>query len=303
MRVRTWGYRNDVIIRNEETGLVLPSAPEFDADGTWPPVTTDWTPMRWGLFEAEQLGEMANYAYVVVNFSRQSQVWVITDSLLTDINLHEGVLQIPFWHRSLFRLKDQPLASSKDLTPFLVKDFSFLRKSAIPLTSRSRYELRRLVHAERWQRHDPVIQLPPGATHEVTHSVTTGLTAEGSQALSKALGLNLGGNVAGIQAGISSQLTRQFGLRLEITAQQEQAKKLTLSNQSASRYTRYALWHVDHRVTVTALELLPSSVVMKDGGAWTKDGEDPRARWAPRGEAEFAASDDMFITFTEIDRS
>jgi hypothetical protein len=40
----------DVLIRNQETGA-LPPAPEFGQDALWPPVTTAWWPLRWGLFE------------------------------------------------------------------------------------------------------------------------------------------------------------------------------------------------------------------------------------------------------------
>ena len=212
--------------------MTLPSAPEFDADGTWPPVTTDWTPVRWELFEAGSSEKLASYARYVLWAPFPGEL-VIAAPLLTNINLHEGVLE---YHNEL---RDLP---------------------ALPLGSSPPYELRRLVYAQRWRRQHPVTQSPPGAEHEVTHSVTTGLTAENSKALSRALGLNLGGNIAGIQARINSQIIEESGLRLEITAQQEKTRKLTLANQSASNYRRYALWHVDHRVTDTALELLRSSI-------------------------------------------
>lgn len=46
-----------------------------------------------------------------------------------------------------------------------------------------RNELRRLVHAARWKRQDPVIQLPPASAHEMTYSVITGLSIEHTQTL------------------------------------------------------------------------------------------------------------------------
>ena|ERR1039457_238430 len=154
-------------------------------------------------------------------------------------------------------------------------------------------ELRRVVHAVRWQRQDPVIQLPPGSTLEVTHSVTTGLTVERSQMLAKSLGLSTGTNAAGVQARLSSQLNREFRLQLDIRAQEEKTRKLTVTNESAAHYRRFALWHVSHRITVDALDV-----------PIHEECSTPCfATWVRRGDVEFVLGAHPFLTYTEVPRS
>jgi hypothetical protein len=136
-----------------------------------------------------------------------------------------------------------------------------------------------------------VIKLAPGSTHEVTHSVTTGLTVERSQTLAKSLGLSAGPNLTGIQAKLSSQMNKEFGLKLDITAQEPESSKLTITNQSDEHYRLFALWHVDQRITVDALDLAvraprPSGQV--------------HATWTSRGTVDFMAAHDPFITYAEI---
>jgi hypothetical protein len=155
------------------------------------------------------------------------------------------------------------------------------------------HELRRLVYSARWQREDPVVQLPPGSTHEMTHSVTTGLSVEHSQMLAKSLGLSVGGDTAGFPARLSSQLQEDFGFRLNITAQKERSTKLTLTNQSSDCYRLFALWHVDHRITVDVLDLPVRRGLSRE----------LRPAWAPRGDVQFVTAGEPFITFTEIRRS
>jgi hypothetical protein len=155
------------------------------------------------------------------------------------------------------------------------------------------HELRRLVYAARWQREDPVVQLPPGSTHEMTHTVTTGLSVERSQMLARSLGLSVGGDTAGLQAKLNSQLQEDFGFKLNISAQEERSTKLTLTNQSSDCYRLFALWHVDHRITVDALDMPVRRGI--SGGF--------RPTWAPRGNAQFVTTNEPFITFMEIRRS
>jgi hypothetical protein len=310
----------DVIIQNEETDLVLSSAPEFSADGTWPPVATDWTPLRWELFEAAMSGELGRFAYEMVKRDNENTKLKrkvgFSDTLIANISRQDGF--IGGNAQGTLSLMDLVYYNAPGIWPTPMTDLEVFslketwddpsRRKVFPFDTTGHEELRRVVHSARWRRQDPVIQLPPGATHEVTHSVTTGLTAERSQTLSRALGLNVGGGAAGIQAQINSQLTQEFGLRLEITAQQEQVRKLTLSNQSANNSRRFALWHIDQQITITALEMPPTAFHWAAGQLSPRRGKDPlnrglRSRWAPRGEVEFVASDEPFITFIEIDRS
>jgi hypothetical protein len=131
---------------------------------------------------------------------------------------------------------------------------------------------------------------------------------------------------------LSSQVNKEFGLRLEITAQEESTRTLTLVNQSENRYRRFALWHIDHQITVTALDLvgyehldsagykrlensaLGSSRVKRlalrgiDRHFSVESSAQPgrtgllRPIWAPRAEAVFATADAAHVTYVEIDR-
>jgi hypothetical protein len=299
--VRLRAIVSDVTIRNTETGLVLPSAPEFSEDGRWPPIVTEWTPLRWGLFESEHIvtDEMTSAeaatgaieAYEIIKLYRDhtKSPSGVYDPLLTEDALHDDFLYETIFSFSSLVYSYQ---HSVSIIAIRVGGEQFSRHFLPPRSGRYKL-LRRIVHAVRWRRQDPVIQLPPDSTHEMTHSVTTGLTVERSQALSRALGLNIGGDAAGIQARISAQLNEEFGFRLEITAQQEKIRKLTLSNSSVNRYRRFAVWHVDHRVTVTTLEVRFGQASIGEN----------HSRWAPQREVEFVTSDDPFVTYIEIDRS
>ena len=90
----------------------------------------------------------------------------------------------------------------------------------------------------------------------MTHSVTTGLSVEHSQKLADSLGLSLGGNLLGIQATLSGQLQQEFGLKLDITSQEQHSTTLTLTNPSDTLCRVFALWHVDQRISVDVLTFL-----------------------------------------------
>jgi len=111
--------------------------------------------------------------------------------------------------------------------------------------------------------------------------------------LAKSLGLAVGGETAGFQAKLDSQLQEEFGLKLNITAQEERSTKLTLTNQSNDCYRLFALWHVDYRITVHALDV-PVQRGLSEGF---------RPTWVSRGDINFVTTNEPFITFMEIRRS
>lgn len=276
------------MIRSQEAGQ-LSSAPEFGQDGTWPPVTTEWLPLRWELFEAESTEFLTLVA---------SHIWTMNVVPGHDPRLEEDALRSDFLYETIFNdcwvnyinNRGDVIIRAYGVERLLPSD----RKARIRALRGVRYdsELRRLVHAVRWQRQDPVIQLPPGATHEVTHSVTTGLSVEHSLALAKSVGLDVGGKIAGHQTKLNSQLRQEFGFKLAITAREEQTKKLTLTNQSSDQYKLFAMWHVDHRITVDALSV---DIIGRPGR--------PKPTWNPRSSVEFATTSEPFVTFLSISRS
>jgi hypothetical protein len=151
-------------------------------------------------------------------------------------------------------------------------------------------EIRQLVHSVRWWRKDPVTQLPPDATHEMTHTVTTGLSMEHSHTLAESLGLDLGAKAPGLQTKLSYKLQEQFGLKLNITATEEASTKLTLSNQSKDSYRMFALWQVDHRLSVNILKA-PVGVNIS---------QDVQLEWRPCNQVEFTSANQPFVTYAEV---
>jgi hypothetical protein len=273
-----------VLIRNQDTGLSLPRAPEFGFDGAWPPVAIDWVPLSWALFLADPSDrDPDSVAGTALSHKLASGLLLRTEDVLGDDFLCTDIIEILQRRRTraLMRklLGKRAAKISEDL-------------EGIPDSPAAHGELRRVVRSTRWRRKDSVTQLPPGATYEMTHSVTTGLSVEHSQTLADSLGLSLGGNLLGIQATLSRQLQQEFGLKLDITSQEERSTTLTLTNPSDTLYRVFALWHVDQRISVDALTVSTG-----------RHRSEHMPAWEPRGSPEFVVDSDPHLTFAEIDRT
>jgi hypothetical protein len=51
-------------------------------------------------------------------------------------------------------------------------------------------EVREIVYSLAWARHDPVVQLPPGVSHEHSYSMMCGISETQTRELTQSLGLN-----------------------------------------------------------------------------------------------------------------
>lgn len=285
-------YREHVLFSNQETGLALPPAPEFGPDGSWPPAATDWVPLRWDLFDvACQIDRRAAVAHALSwRFGRDEHCDrpLCTENALNEDFLYRstfaGLGEVTmFEHRGKLSLVLDYGKAARDRT----KDFD------------DRYaELRRLVHAVRWRRADPVTQLPPGAAHELTYAITTGLSMESSLRLASSLGLSIAGDAPGLQTTLSSQIQEEFVLKLDVSAQEQRSSKLTLSNQSTKRSRIFALWHVDHQITVDALRVGDGDMEKRQFGTF----DDLHTFWEPREKIEWVAHSDPHITYAEVSR-
>jgi len=136
--------------------------------------------------------------------------------------------------------------------------YAFLKKNPKLARPLPRKELRRLVYAARWEREDPVTQLPPDVSYEKAHILTTGLSVEHTQKLAQSLGVSVGNDAAGLR----SRLDQEFGLKVNVTAQQQLSKKITLTNPRSDHYRLYAFWHVSRRFTVDALDIRTATTTM-----------------------------------------
>lgn len=273
-----------MLIRNQNTGLSLPRAPEFGFDGAWPPVAIDWVPLSWALFLADPSDrDPDSVAGTALSHKLESGLLLRTEDVLGDDFLCTDIIEI------LQRRADRA-SIIKLLGRGAFKDLD--DPARIPDSPAAHGELRRVVRSTRWRRKDPVTQLPPGVTHEMTHSVTTGLSVEHSQKLADSLGLSLGGNLLGIQATLSGQLQQEFGLKLDITSQEQHSTTLTLTNPSDTLCRVFALWHVDQRISVDVLTVSTS-----------RKRSELRSAWEPRGSPEFVVDSDPYLTFAEIGRT
>jgi len=284
-----------MLIRSQEVGTI-PSAPEFGDAGAWPPIATDWLPLRWELFSAEtsEWAAFAAYFVLLVSAGRGNNALLEEDALRSDF-LRESIFsrspvtfeytrRYPFTRDNTrkydnFNLRIEP-PEGAPLDPVTIPG--------------GENELRRLVYATRWKRKDPITQLPPGSVHEMTYSVTTGLSVEHSETLAKSLGISVGGKFTGLETRLNSHLNRELGIKLDVTSQIDRSTKLTLTNPSSDHYRLFALWHVDHQITVDALEL-----PMSEDQDYTTE---LRPEWVSRGGIEFVTASDPFVTFTDQPR-
>jgi hypothetical protein len=298
-----------VLIRKKETGLSLHSAPGFGPAGEWPPLVTDWVPVRYDLFDASQhdLGAMVAYrAIQKAHFDPSLVLFEPAHPLFSEDGLGEG-----FLFGSVFEGYPEGTRLSVSLSrknskiKYIRVDFpgdgtKWDGKSEI-LYAVFESELRRVVHSVRWRRTDPVTQLPPGASITITDSVTTGLSTEYSQTLATSLGFSIGSGLHGAaQANLSSQLQQQFGITLQITSQEQASDQRTVSNPGTDRSRLFAFWHVDHRIDVDFLTIGPQ---VGAGPAPDSPGVAHfalRPEWTALSSVEFTAKSAPHITFTEV---
>jgi hypothetical protein len=298
-----------VLIRNQETGLSLRSAPNFGPGGAWPPLVTDWLPVRYELFDASQhdLGAMVAYRAIQQAFF---------DPYLSEFEpahplFKEDGLREDFLFGSLFGDYPEDARLSVSLSrkngkikhiriDFPAKGTGSPSKSEF-LQSVFESELRRVVHSVRWRRTNPVTQLPPGASNVMTDTITTGLSIEYSQTLASSLGISIGSGLHGVaQANLSSQLQQQFGITLQITSQEQTSGQLTVPNPSVDRSRLFAFWHVDNRIDVDFLTIGPQV-----GRGPAPDSPAVahfalRPTWTPLSSVEFATKSAPHVTFTDV---
>jgi len=307
-----------VLIRSHDTGRRLSPAPDFGQDGSWPRAETEWVPVWWELFEAQtpdpDLRAMTAYALALI---LEDPPLPADTAILT-----EDALSADFLYASNFAQVSKVTFDTLFITTRNLKiSIADYQQSGQREKSRkysgenaeimARKELRRLVHYLRWRRQDPVVQLPPAATNKIRHSVTTGLSVERSQMLAHSLGLEFGKNIAGVQAKLSSELQQQFGLGVEITAQEQRSEELTLANPSDNRKRLFALWHVDHLITVDVLAArqepplyrTASDLLAQRGGGSLSLFGPFWPMWVPSGSAEFVTESAPHVTYTEVRRA
>lgn len=136
------------------------------------------------------------------------------------------------------------------LGPLLLGSLAARSKRAKSPAQGEEHDIRRLTHSRHWRRAD-LVQLPPGSSHEWQYTLTTGVTESQTRELGAALGIK-----APTPAALSGSLSAKFSLQLSLTTQETRTKTLTLRNDSASKYQRYARWSIVDRLDIVSLEPL-----------------------------------------------
>jgi hypothetical protein len=296
------GYREVVQTVLNQSNLPLPTAPKFGPNGAWPPVMTEWTMLRNGLFSVEftrgrDLGAAAA-AGVLMNLAsivRQLEMHGtrVPRGRMADYFTEQGIMHENYLGFLLEKIPPEIVRiGQSSIMPGGLLELQFSETDAANWTLGDA-EVRRFVHSQRWQRTDPVTQLPPDTSHEMTYSLTIGLSFERSQTLAAALGMEIGANIAGLQAKFSPQLQYQFGLKLDINAQEQRSSKLTLTNPGKHTSRLYSLWHIENRIAVDRLKIPVQD--MRLAGS--------RSNWEQIETAEFATDNVPHITYTDITHS
>jgi len=123
-------------------------------------------------------------------------------------------------------------------------------------------EVREIVYSQAWGRDDPIVQLPPGASHEQSYSMMCGISETQTRELAQSLGLKLG------KAGaLTGELSSKFGIATTISEQRSVTDTVTLRNDGTRAYRLYARWFVRHEITVHRIEI-------PDGQDWPRTGQD-----------------------------
>ena len=273
----------------------------------WPPVETEWLPLRWHFFEREASDLLTSLAWIY--FKASPQV-ISSDASFKDFCINASIPDSAVKLRASRSNIDIGSFGERrhDSTTFHIwnqKEPSRILVTSPDLVWReSPKQIRQLVHSVRWRRRDPPTQLPPAATYEMANTITTGLSIEHSQTLANSVGLDLGGKSPGFQAMLSHRLEHQFGLKLNITEATEITRKLTLDNSSDDCYRIFALWQVDHLLAVNVLELPIEIDVLEDIPADTElQCKFDNLQWRLCDQVQFTVANEPFITCADLRRS
>jgi len=118
-------------------------------------------------------------------------------------------------------------------------------------------EIRRIQVLKCWVRDDPIIQLSPGSITSKSVDLTLGISEQETRQLGGHIGV---GKLT--RASLNAQVSARISRVLTVTRQEKVTNSLTLDNsRSADRYRRFAIWHPEETVDVSALRLLAGNLM------------------------------------------
>lgn len=160
-------------------------------------------------------------------------------------------------------------------------------------------EIRQVVYSQTWGRDDPIVQLPPGATHEQSYSMTFGITETQTRELAQSLGLKLG--KAG---GLTRDLSSKFGIATTISEQRSVTDTVTLRNDGVRGYRLYARWFVRHEIIVQRLDMPEGRDWPATEQEWQEvlDGAPLPYQRIILCKVSFTSPDNVVLTYCEVEK-
>jgi hypothetical protein len=204
------------------TAVVLGDPPSFGQNGAWPPLSTRPVIIAAAVFQTAPRSSRTSGDYQAT-LARRSFISPTAKVVAGTVG---GVL---FWPAGVAML-----------------GYAAVKKLRAGKTG----ELREVVYSQAWQRDDPIVQLPPGVSHEQSYSMTCGISETQTRELTRSLGLKLG--KAG---GLTGELSSKFGIATTVSEQRSITDTVTLRNEGTQAYRLYARWFVRYELTVQHLEV------------------------------------------------
>jgi hypothetical protein len=211
-----------VFMARDDGAVVLGDPPAFGSAGAWPPLESQPVVIASAVFQAN--------LYPGGRRTREYR-----DAVAHSSSLNPLLARVIWQSASL-------ISSPSEEFPLTVL-------SLMGMKPKDTSEFRQVVYSQAWRRDDPIVQLPPGATHKQSYSITSGISEAETSRLARSLGLKIGKTGA-----LTAELSNKFGIATTINEQRTVTNTVTLSNSGGQAYRRYARWLVRHEITVHQLE-------------------------------------------------
>lgn len=256
----------------DDGAVALGDPPSFGARGTWPPLGSRPVVVASAVFQTAARPGRAEGEYQAT-LARRSVLSPTTKAVAGTLG---GVL---FWPAGV-----------------AVLGYMAMKK----MRPGKAGEMREVVYSQAWERDDPIVQLPPGATHEQSYSMTCGISETQTRELTRSLGLKFGK-----LGGLTGELSSKFGIATTISEQRSVTDTVVLRNDGTQTYRLYARWFVRHELTIQRLEIAEERDSQKTAKEWWNAANGPVGpyrRSSPLCQVSFMSPHTVVLTYCEVSK-
>jgi hypothetical protein len=252
--------------------VALGDPPSFGARGTWPPLGSRPVEVASAVFQTNARSGRA-----------------------------DGEYQATLAHRSILSPTTKAVAGTVGGIVFWPAGVAMLGYLAVKKMMPGKTgEMREVVYSQSWERDDPIVQLPPGATHEQSYSMTCGISETQTRELTKSLGLKFGKLGA-----LTGELSSKFGIATTISEQRSVTDTVVLRNDGTQAYRLYARWFVRHELTIQRLEIVEGWNLQETAKEWWNASNEPVGpyrRGSPLCQVSFMSPHTVVLTYCEVSK-